>query len=78
MNLTGPLKDFVQVVWTVPVAFERFLSLTGFRTTEFGIDCHIICVVIITLMFVFIAAWSSIVVPGLRGAGVAGAVASTS
>ena len=29
MNLTAPLKDFVQIGWTVPVAFERFLPLTN-------------------------------------------------
>ena len=76
MNLTGPLKDFIQAGWTTPVAFERFLPLTGFRTTESGIDCHIICVVIVAMALVFIVARFTITIPGLGSVGVA--VASTS
>ena len=69
MNMTGPLEDFVQIGWTIPVAFKRFLPLTGFRTTESGIDCHVICVVVIALTFVFIEVWFTIAVPGVRSAG---------
>ena len=34
MNLAGPLKDFIQTGWTIPIAFKRFLPLAVFRTTE--------------------------------------------
>ena len=78
MNLTGPLKDFVHARWTVPVAFERFLPLAGFRDTKSGIDCRIVCVVVVVPMFIFIAARFTIAIPGLRSVGVARAVASTS
>ena len=71
MNLTGPLEDFFQVGWIVHVALERFFPLTGFRTTESGIDCRVICVIIIASTLVFTAAWFTIAVPGLRRVGVA-------
>ena len=76
MNLAGPLKDFIQAGWTVPVAFERFLLLTGFRATESGIDCSIVCIVVVVSTFIFIAARFTIAIPGLRSVGVARAVAS--
>ena len=78
MNLTGPLEDFVQVGWTVPIAFEMFLPLTRFRTIESSIDYRVFGVVVVIPAFVFVAAWPAIAVPGLRGARIAATVAFTS
>ena len=42
--------------WTVPdCLFERFLSLTGFGSAEFGVDCHVFSVVAVVPSLVSVA-----------------------
>ena len=63
MNLTGPLKDFIQARWPILVAFEGFLLLTRLRDAESRIDCRIVCVVVVVPTFVFIAVTFIIAIP---------------
>ena len=78
MDLARPIEYSVQIGWTIFISFEWLLPLTGFSATESGVDRRVFGIFIVVLMLVFIASWPAIAISGLRGAGVAGDVASTS
>ena len=77
VNLAGPIEYSVQTRWTISVSFEWLLLLTGFRATESGVDRRVFGTFVIVSTLVLIVSWLAIVVPGFRGARVAGAIAST-
>jgi hypothetical protein len=78
MDLTGPIQYFIQVGRAVSICFERLLPLTGFRAAESGVDRRILGFFIVVPTLIFAASRPSIAIPGLRGARVAGVVASMS
>ena len=53
-------------------------STDRFGATESGVDRHIFSFFIVVLTLVFVTSWPSVAIFGLRGARVAGTVASTS
>ena len=77
VDLARSIKYSVQTGWTIFVSFEWLLPLTGFRTTESGVDRRIFSICIVASTLVFVASWPTVAVSGFGGARVAGAIAST-
>ena len=78
MNLARPIEYSVQTRWTILVSFEWLLPLTEFKVTESGVDRRVFGIFVIASTLVFDASWLAVAIPGFGGAGVTGAVASTS
>ena len=78
MNLARPIEYSIKTGWTIFVSFEWLLPMYGFGATESGVDCRVFGIFIIASTLVFVASWPTVAISGFGGAGVAGAVASTS
>ena len=78
MDLARPIEYSVQTRWTILVAFEWLLPLTGFRATESGVDRRVFGILVIASTLVFVAPRLAEAIHGFGGARVVGAVASTS
>ena len=78
MNLAGPILYLVQIGWSVSVCLEWFFPLTGFGTTESGIDRCVLRSFIVIAMLMFIVSWLAFVISNFRSSRIIGAVASTS
>ena len=76
--LTRAIEYTVQTGRAISVCLEWLLPLTGLGATESGVDHRVLGSFVIVSMLVLVASWLAIVVPGFRGARVAGAIASTS
>src|SRR4051812_42387614 len=60
MNLARPIEYSVQTRWTILVSFEWLLPLTGFRSTESGVDRCVFGIFISASMLVFVASWLAV------------------
>ena len=76
MNLARPIKYSVQTRWTISISFEWLLPLPRFRAAQSSVDHCVFGTFVIDSMLVLVVSWFAISIPGFRGAGVAGAIAS--
>ena len=65
MDLTWTIEYAVQTGRARIASFERLFWLTGFRTTESGIDCRVFGVVAIVATLVSISSWLAFAVLGV-------------
>ena len=68
MNLAPSFKYAVQTGWSLIVSIEQLFPLTGFRATEFGVDCCVFNVIVVVSSLMSVAPWLVIIVTVIRGA----------
>ena len=78
MYLARAVEYLVQIGRTRSGSFEWLLPLTGFRASESGVDCRILCIIIVAPTLMFVTSGPSVAVSGFGSAGVAGIVTATS
>ena len=66
MDLTRAVEYAVQTGRARSTSFEWLFPLTGFRASESGINCRILCIVAVNAVLVFVAMRPAIVVLGIR------------
>ena len=76
MYLARAIEYAVQAGWSLIVSLVWFLPLARLGAAESSVDRCVFGTFVVDSTLVLVASWFAIAIPGFRGAGVAGAIAS--